>query len=125
MIAKIEQFVKRQTLLAHRIHAHVNLQPLAALLQRRKSRLAHDANRHDAPCDRHGRALGLQRLRAVASPHLRANLRNGVRGRELVGIRSLSELLDLCAALPCATQKDCAQIPNQTLYFLRLANQWS
>ncbi len=41
VIAQIQQLVKRQSLLAHRIQAHINLQPLAALLQRRKPRLAH------------------------------------------------------------------------------------
>ena len=99
VIAKVQQLVKRPALLAHGIHPHINLQPLAALLQRRESGFAHDADSHDPAGDGHGRALGFQRLCRRLAP-FRANLRNGMRGRELVGIRCLPQLLNLRQLAP-------------------------
>ena len=60
VVAQVEQLVERESLLAHRVEPHVDLQPRALLLQRRKSRLALRANGHDAAGHGHRLALGLK-----------------------------------------------------------------
>ena len=69
VVAQIKQFVERKALLADRIQANINLQPLAALLQRGKAGLALGANGHDAAGDGHRDAIRLE-LFSVVSPHL-------------------------------------------------------
>ena len=94
VVAQVEQLVERKALLAHRVQADVDLQPLAVLLQRGKAGLALGADGHDAPGDGHRDAVGLQLLGLRLAP-LGAHRGNGVRGRELVGIGRLAQLLDL------------------------------
>jgi hypothetical protein len=94
MVAQVEQLIERESLLAHRVQAHVNLQPLAVLLKGGKSGLPLRANGHDAPGHGHGDPIGLQGLGLRLVP-LCAHLGNGVRSRELVGIGRLAQLLNL------------------------------
>ncbi len=99
VVAQIQQLVKRESLLAHCVQPHVDLQPLAALLQSGKARLALCANSHDASRHRHGRAVGFQLFAGRLIPFV-AHVSDGVRGRELVGISRLSQLLDLLQLAP-------------------------
>ncbi len=46
VVAEVQQLIKREALLADRVQAHVNLQPLAMLLQMGKPRLALQADGH-------------------------------------------------------------------------------
>ena len=98
MVAQVEQFIEREALLAHCVQAHINLQPLAVLLKRRKAGLPLGTNSHDASGHGHGYAIGFQGLgprieQGLVPPC--AHLGNGVRGRELVGIGLLPQLHDL------------------------------
>ena len=93
VVAHVEQFVEREALLADRVQADVNLQPLAALLQGGEAGLALGADGHDAPGNSHRYAVGLKLFCLRLAP-LGAHFRHGVRGRELVGIGWLAELLD-------------------------------
>ena len=93
VVAEVEQLVKRKALLAHRVEADVDLQPLASLLKGREAGLALCADGHDAAGDRDGGAVGLEVFRLRLAPR-GANVRNAVRGRELVGIGGLAELLN-------------------------------
>ncbi len=61
-------------------------------------------DRHDPPRNRHGSALRIQRLRRRLAP-LRADVRDSMRGRELVGISSLPQLLDLRQFAPAQLKK--------------------
>ncbi len=95
VVAQVEQLVERKALLAHRVQPHVDLQPLAALLEGGEAGLALGADSHDPPGhgDRH--AAGFESLARRLAP-LRPHLGDGVRGREPVGIGGLPQLLDLC-----------------------------
>ena len=100
VVAQVEQLVEREALLADGVEADVDLQPLAVLLQRGKAGLALGADGHDAAGDGHGDAVGLEGLGLGLAP-LGAHRGNGMRGRELVGIGGLAQLLDffqLCLA---------------------------
>ena len=93
MVAHVQQFIERKALFPHSVQADINLQPLPTLLQRGESRLALGADGHDAPGNgnRHARRLKVLGLRLAP---LGAHRGNGVRGRELVGIGRLAQLLD-------------------------------
>ena len=79
VVAQVQQLVQRKRVLAHIVLAHVDLHPLAALLQLREPGLALHPDRHNPPGDRHldllarlhlGRKL-LRRNRVVAGAQLR------------------------------------------------------
>ena len=93
VVAHVEELVEREALFADRVEADINLQPLALLLERGKAGLALGADGHDAPGNGHGCAIGLEILGLRLAP-LRAHLGYGVRGRKLVGIRRLAQLLN-------------------------------
>jgi hypothetical protein len=63
------------------------------LLEGGEAGLALAADSHDAPGDGHRHAAGFEGLERGFAP-LGANLRDSMRGRELVGIGRLSQLLD-------------------------------
>ena len=100
VVAHVEQLVERISLLADSILANIDLQPLALLLERRKSRFALGADSHDASGDgdvdvrsrRFRRAV--QDLRGSLAP-LRAHGGDGVRSDVLIGVFSLPQFLDL------------------------------
>ena len=91
MVAQVEQFIERKALVADGVLADIDLQPLAVLLQGREARLALGADGHEAPGHGHRHAAGFQGFGLRLAP-LGAHLRNGVRGRELVGISGLAQL---------------------------------
>ena len=93
MVAQVEELVEREALLADGVQADIDLQALAALLQGGEAGLALGANGHDAPGDGYRHAIGFQILGRRFAP-LGAHLGDGVRGRELVGIGRLAQLLD-------------------------------
>ena len=98
VVAQVEEFVERKALLAHRVQADVDLQALAALLQRGEAGLALRADGHDAARPRQPSRGRLPELSAVASPHSARTSGMGtalVRGREPVGIGGLAQLFDL------------------------------
>ena len=88
------KLVKLESLFAHRIFLHVDLQPLPTLLQMGESRLAHQPDRHDAPGDAHGHAI-LSSCFAGLSRVIGQNLRNRVGVFVAVRIRLLSESFNL------------------------------
>ena len=94
VVAQIQQLVERIALLPDGVQTDVNLQPLAVLLESGEAGLALGANGHQAPGNCHRHAVGFQLLGLRFAPP-RANRGDGVRGRELVGIGLLSQLLDL------------------------------
>src|SRR5207244_3222164 len=93
-IAEIEQLVELKSRFAHKVELHVNLQPLACLLQMGKSSFALSSNRHKAPGNADVDSLTLQLLPGRIGV-LSENLWNGVRGLELTGIALLSKSFDL------------------------------
>ena len=94
MIAEIEQLVECKSLLAHSVEPHINLQTLAALLQRSETSLALRTHGHQPAGNRHRDAIGIELFARHLVP-LRADLRNSVRCRELIGVGSLAQLLNL------------------------------
>ncbi len=78
VVAQVEQLVEREALLAHRVQADVDLQPLAALLDGGEARFALLADGHDAPGNGHRYAAGFQSLGRRFTP-LGAHLRDGDR----------------------------------------------
>ena len=94
VVAQIEQLVEREALFADGVKADVNLEPLSALLEGREAGFALGADGHNAPCNGHRDAVGFEGLGRRLAP-LVAHLGDGVRGRELVGIGRLPQLLDL------------------------------
>ena len=94
VVSDIEQLVQLEAGIADCVFFHVNLQPLAALLQVAESRLAHQPDRHNAAGHPHCHARLLQLLRRPVRV-LRQNLRNGVREFVFAPIRSLAQCLNL------------------------------
>ena len=68
VVAEVEELVEREALLADGVEADVNLQALAALLQRGEARLALGADGHDAAGDGDGCAVGLELFGGGAVP---------------------------------------------------------
>jgi len=60
VVAHIQQFVQREALVAHRVLADVDLQPLAVLLQGGEASFALGANGHDAPGNSYRHAVSFQ-----------------------------------------------------------------
>ncbi len=90
VVAEIEQLVQGETFFAHEVELHVDLQPLAALLQVGKAGLALETYRHDASGDLYRNARIFQllsRLFAVFGQYLRHRMSKG----ELVGIGLLAQ----------------------------------
>ena len=94
VVAEVEQLVEREALLADGVEADVDLQALAVLLQGGKAGLALGADGHDAAGDGDGDAVGFELLGVRSASHFARTCGNGVRGRELVGIGGLAQLLD-------------------------------
>ena len=122
VVAQVEQLVEREALLAHRVQPHINLQPLALLLQRGKAGLALRADGHDAPGDRDRDAVRLKLFAGRLVPLARAPPAMRVRGqgtgwdtRPAPASRSLS-------AFPGADRRDSAQTPNRTRCLPSLTN---
>ena len=93
VVAEVEEFVEREALFADGVEADVNLQTLATLLERGESRFALGADGHDAAGDGDRSAIGFEIFGGGRVP-LDADLGNGVRGSELVGIGCLAQLFD-------------------------------
>ncbi len=94
VIPQVEQSVKFEALVAYGIPPDVDLQALATLLQVRKSGLAHQPNRHNAPGDtnRHPRVFQLLGgLVGIAGE----NLRNGMSEIKPARIPFLSQRFNL------------------------------
>ena len=95
MVAQVEQLVQRETVFAHIVLAHVELHPLARLLQLRKSSLALNADRHDASGDGDLDLLARFKIGGeLFGGHrviLRAQLRDGERSGVAIGIGRLGE----------------------------------
>ena len=72
MVAQVEQLVEREALLADGVEADVDLQALAALLERGEAGLALGADGHDAPGDGDGDAVGIEFLGRRLRPTWRA-----------------------------------------------------
>src|SRR5205823_14954678 len=92
--AKRQQLVELESLLAHRVLLHVNLQALAVLLHMGKSRFAHEANGHDTPSNANVDAPTVQLLASLLRKSCE-DLRHRVREIVLCRIRSLAECLNL------------------------------
>ena len=88
-VADVQLLVKREILLAHRVLANVDLQPLAVLQQMRETGLAHAADGRDASGHphRHARLEFGGSFRAV----LGQDLRNGVGEIEPLAVRSKAQ----------------------------------
>src|ERR1700758_2836168 len=98
VIAQIEQLPQLKPRVANRVLLHVNLQPLAILLEMRKSSLAHQADRHDASCNAHRHARRLELLGSLPTVFTQ-NLRDGMAEVVLAGISRLSESFNLLELL--------------------------
>ena len=94
VIAQIEQLEKLEALFTDRVFFHVDLQPLAALLQVSKRSFPHEAKRHDAPRNAYVRAVRLELLGGLGGI-VRDYLRDGVREVEAARIAFLPEGLNL------------------------------
>ena len=82
--------------LADRVLLHVDLKPLAVLLQMREPRLAHVPQGHEPPRDAHTR-LGHELLRGFGAV-LRENFRDAVAELEPPAVGPVSERVDLADA---------------------------
>ena len=98
VVAEVEQLVKLKCLLAYGIEPNVDLQPLAALLELRKTGLALGTDGHDASGDGYLRAFGLQLLagRAVIE---RAQYGDVVSGAVVIGVGGVTQGCDLLQLL--------------------------
>ena len=94
VVAQVEQLVECESLVADGIEANVDLQPLAALLERGKAGLALGADGHDAAGDRDHGPLRVEHFGGDLS-ELPADLRERVGGDKLVGVGLLAELGNL------------------------------
>ena len=106
MVPQVEQFIELKTLLANRIQANVDLQPLSALLELGESCLALSANSHDAAGHRDHRPLSIQRFGRNLS-ELLPHFGKRVRCDELVGVCLLAKRGNL-AQLVLAERKEIA-----------------
>ncbi len=96
-VAEVEQLPQREVALAHRVLLHINLGPLAALLEMRKPGFTHAAHGLNAARNAHRGALLelFRRLRAPVPKHLR----NGVGEIEALAVGMKAERLYLRDAL--------------------------
>src|SRR5207302_7513588 len=100
-VSQVEQLVKLEVALAHRVQAYVDLQPRAAARQMRESGLAVRANRHHPAGNAHRNFLRVQLLR---------------RARRVLG----KDLGQAVSELPLARVKLEAQIGDGLELFLAL-----
>ena len=99
VVAQVKQLVKGKTFFADEVQLHVDLQPLAALLEMRKAGLALQANRDDAPGDFYRNTRIFQLLGCLLAVFSQ-NLRDGVGKGELVRIGLLAQGFNLGKFLP-------------------------
>ena len=94
VVAEVEQLIEFKSLFADRVFLHINLEPLAVLLQMREPRLAHEANGHDPSSYADVRSRGFE-LFAGLVRIFGQNLRQGVGKIVFCGICLLAESLNL------------------------------
>src|SRR5262249_18422994 len=90
VVAQIEQFVERKTLLAYEVELHVDLQLLPALLQVGESGLALQAQGDHAPGHFHRDARLLQLFAGVVT-EVAQNLRHSVGSRKATRVSLLAQ----------------------------------
>ena len=95
VVAHVEELVEGKGLVADSVLADVDLQALAALLERGEAGLALGADGHDASRDGDGHAWGFQRLGGLASSHWARTAGMRCCRQEAVGIGRLAQLHDL------------------------------
>ncbi len=98
VVAEVEQLVKLKGLLAYCVEPHIDLEPLAALLELREAGLALGADGHDASGDGDIDALGLELLGGPAV-ELRAQRGDLMRGAVMIGIGGVTQRGDLLQLL--------------------------
>ena len=104
VVAKIEQFVERERLVAHRVEPDIDLQALAPLLQGGKAGLALGANGHDAACDGHCDLVGFK-VPGLGFTPFGTDSRDRVGSRELVRVSRLTQLLNLFQLCPAQVEQ--------------------
>src|SRR4029434_4907861 len=98
VVAKVQEFVEFESLVADGVFLDVDLHPLSALLQMREGCLAHQAHGHDATRHTHLDSVLFEFFAGLAGV-LFENLGNGVGVVVATRIRLLPKSLDLCKLL--------------------------
>jgi hypothetical protein len=120
VIAQVEQFVEFETFFAYRILLHVNLQPLPALLQVRKSGLTHEPDSHNASGNTYIDAWTFQLFGGLVRV-IRDNLRNRMGGLVFRWVNLLTERFNLFASR-AAVRRSSRQVPKVP-YLIALAGE--